>query len=64
MTKKQLVEQLSKYPDNMEVFIRMDGEEFSHYPLESVEQRNIRFSEGGETGPVAYDDVIVLDIEI
>lgn len=64
MTVKQAIQQLSKYPENMEVFIRVDGEEFSYYPLESIEHKNVRFSEGVEGGLVAYDDVIVLDTEI
>lgn len=64
MTAKQVIQQLSKYPENMEVFIRVDGEEFGYYPLESIEQKMGRFSEGGEGGPVAYDEIIILDTEI
>jgi len=63
MTIKQLKIELSKLPDTMDVFLKKENGDFDYAPLEIVEIKRIRFSEGGEDGPFAMSDVLVLDIE-
>lgn len=63
MTKKQIVEALAPYPDNMSVFMAERKTEFAYGLVNSVRVQEIAFMEepGGE--PISHDNVIVFDEE-
>lgn len=68
MTKKQLIEALAPYPDNMEVFMAERKTEFSYGLLNSVISKEVKFTEDPDAdddyeGPEAFDTVIILDEE-
>ncbi len=63
MNVKQLKEELSKYPDNMEIFLAERKTEFSFGLLNTVRKDKISFSEDPEEKPLAFDTVVILDEE-
>jgi hypothetical protein len=69
MTVKQLKEKLSKYPDNMEVFVAERKTEFAYGLVNSVRKEEILFTENpdfedfGEDEVSARDTVVIIDEE-
>jgi len=58
MTVKKLIEELQKYPENMEVILYNPDADFPNYPLEYVEQKNVRFCEDADNpNKEPYSDV-------
>lgn len=60
MTIRQLKEELSKYPDSMDVFLDERYTEFSYGLLNSVHSKEINFSEDEDAEPMATDIVVIL----
>lgn len=60
MTVKQLIEELKKYPENMDVFVGERLTDFTYGFVNSVESKEINFMEevGGE--PLSKDTVVVI----
>jgi hypothetical protein len=65
MTVKELKAELSKYPENMDVFIAERKTDFTFGLLNSVTKREVTFSEDPDyvTELNAKDDVLILDEE-
>lgn len=63
MNVKQLKEELSKYPDTMEVFVAERKSEFAFGLVNSAYAKEISFHEDFEGKPIAYEAVIILDEE-
>lgn len=65
MTVKELKIELSKYPENMDVFIAERKTDFTFGLLNSVTKREVTFSEDPDyvTELNAKDDVLILDEE-
>ena len=64
MTVRQLTNELSKYPDNMEVFMAERKTEFAFGLLNSVRSKKINFKDSPDDDEVlATDIVVVLDEE-
>jgi hypothetical protein len=63
MTIKQLKDELSKYPDNMDVYLAERKTEFAFGLVNSAYTKEITFSEDEEGEPLAKDTVVVLDEE-
>ena len=64
MNVKQLIEALSNYPANMDVFLAERKTEFAYGLLNSVRQQEIGFIEDpGDEEIMAKDIVIILDEE-
>jgi hypothetical protein len=65
MTVKELKTELSKYPENMDVFIAERKTDFTFGLLNSVTKREVTFSEDPDyvTELNAKDDVLILDEE-
>jgi len=62
MTKKQLIQALKKYPNDMEVFIDTESiqQEFQYNQFSTVSTKEIGFSEIPNGLCVAKDTVIIL----
>lgn len=60
MTVKELKSELSKYPDNMDVFMDERYTDFTYGLLNSVCQKEIEFSEDPDSKPWATDTVVIL----
>lgn len=63
MTVKQLIEKLKEFPQDMDVILYNEDAEFTHFPLEYVEQKNVRFCEDPddpEKEPYCDEECIVL----
>ncbi len=63
MTVKELKNKLETYPEHMEVLIEDTDGEFQFKPLEEMEVKNVKFSEGHEGEPFAFEDCLVLGEE-
>lgn len=64
MTVKELIENLQKYPSNMEVFLSERKTEFTYGLLNSVSSKQINFKEDPFDDEVlATDTVVILDEE-
>ncbi len=63
MTVKQLKEELSQYPDNMDVFIDERVTEFNYGLLNSVRKKDINMTEGPGGEVMARETVIILSEE-
>lgn len=64
MTVKQLKEKLSKYPENMEVFMAERKTDFTYGLVNSVRRDEINFKEDPfDEEVLARDTVIILDEE-
>lgn len=64
MTVKQLKEELSKYPDNMDVFLSERKTEFRYGLLNSIRSQEINLMEQpDDEEALATDTVIILDEE-
>lgn len=65
MTVKELKQELSKYPDNMDVFMAERKTDFSFGLLNSIIKREVVFSEDPDyiTEVHAKDEVLILDEE-
>ena len=61
MTVKELKKKLSRYPDDMEIFVSSDKTEFKYAPLDSVRSDEINFTEEPHGEPLATDMVVILD---
>lgn len=69
MTVKELKEKLSKYPDNMEVFVAERLTEFTYGLVNSCYSKEIRFTEDPygtdedeiENGTYSLETVVILD---
>lgn len=61
MTVAELIKELEKHPDNMDVFVKQTDDEFGISLLNEVKKVNAFFSEGnGNPETEAYDDVVIL----
>lgn len=61
MTVKELKNELEKYPDDMDVFIKQTNDEFELSLVNSIEKKNVLFSEGDDNPETeANDDVIII----
>lgn len=61
MTVKELIQKLSTYDENMEVFIEKTSDEFEYTIVNDVTVKNVLFSEGdGNPETEAYDDVVII----
>lgn len=58
MTVKKLREMLQDKPDNMEVFIKIEDDEYEYSLLNSVKVEKIHFTDGNA---MADDDCLVLN---
>lgn len=63
MTVKELIKELSKYPEHMDVFISERKTEFTYGLLNSVSSKTINFSEEPDGETLAMDHVVILDEE-
>jgi len=61
MTVKQLKEELSKYPDNMDVYVAERKTEFAYGLVNSVYEKVINFMEEPDGEVLSRDNVVVLD---
>ena len=61
MTVKKLIEKLSEYPENMEVFIAERKSEFTYGILNSVSKQEINFMEEPNGEVLSSDEVVILD---
>lgn len=64
MEVKKLKAILKDLPDHMEVVMKVETDTFDISTIESAKVKNVRFSEEGGTGPVAYEDCLVLSDDI
>lgn len=60
MTAQQLINELKKYPPNMNVFLDERLTEFRYGLLNSVRSKEITFSEDPDSEPLSSDRVIIL----
>lgn len=60
MTVKQLKEELSNYPDGMEIFMDERYSEFTYGLLNSVSKKEIAFVESPGDDLMATDTVVIL----
>lgn len=63
MTKKQLIEKLAPYPDDMDVFVASRKTEFTYGLVNSVRVEKIGMSEDPWDEPKCYVDAIIIDEE-
>jgi len=63
MTVKKLIETLSQYPENMEVFMAERKTEFTYGLLNSVSKQEINFMEEPNGEVLSRDEVVILDEE-
>ncbi len=63
MTVKELKHELSKYPDNMEVFVAERKTEFSYGLVNSVFSKEINMMEEPDSEPLAKETVVIIDEE-
>lgn len=63
MTVKQLIQKLSSFPENMEVFIAERKTEFSYGLVNSAYVKKINFGEDPDGEVLSTDNVVVLDEE-
>lgn len=61
MTKKQLIEKMKDFPDNMDIFIEKTNDEFHFSLLENALTKKVSFSDGKLKGK---EKVIVLTDEV
>lgn len=60
MTAQQLINELKRYPPNMDVFLDERLTEFKYGLLNSVGSKEITFSEDPWDAPISTDRVIIL----
>ena len=60
MKNKVLIEELKKLPENMEVVIEKINDEFKIGEIETIEVREIGFSESNDSKPLCKEKCIVL----
>ena len=63
MTVKELIKELSQYPENMDVFMAERKTEFSYGLVNSVSKKEINFMEEPDGEVLSRDNVIVIDEE-
>lgn len=64
MTVKKLKELLADVPDDMEVFIHQNENDFSHSLAESAQMRPLKFTDrSGPVPLVAYDQCFIISDE-
>lgn len=64
MTVKQLITELSKYPENMDVYLAERKSEFKYGLLNGVSKLRISFVEDPhDEAAMALEDVVILDEE-
>lgn len=61
MTIKKLKEIIKDLPDNLEVFIKKENDDFDYALVEEVEIRNVKFS---DDELIAYENVLVITDEL
>ncbi len=65
MTVQNLIKILQGYPPNMEVYIRELSSAFQYSPVESIEKKEIGFTEEpDDKRPLSKDTVLILSDEI
>ena len=60
MKNKVLIEELKKLPENMDVVIEKINDEFKIGEIETIEVREIGFSESNDLKPLCKEKCIVL----
>ena len=63
MIVKELIEKLSQYPENMDVFIADRKTEFEYGLANSVYKKEINFTEDPNGEVLSTDNVIIIDEE-
>lgn len=65
MTVKQLITELSKYPENMDVYLAERKTEFSYGLLNSIRKEEIHFEPDPDnpSGVMAKETAVILDEE-
>lgn len=65
MTVKELIEELKKHPEHLDVFINTEDDcDFQYKLLESIKFKNVGFAENPGDEPMAHEDVISLSADI
>ena len=62
MTKKELIEKLAPYPDNMDVFIEKTLDDFQYSLVSDISVKEVKYSDNG-IEPIAYDECIIISDE-
>jgi hypothetical protein len=63
MTVKDLKNELSKYPDSMQVFIAERKTDFTYGLVNTVSSKEIAFKEDPDGEALATDTVVIIDEE-
>jgi hypothetical protein len=63
MTCKELIKELSQYPENMDVFMAERKTEFAYGLVNSIGKKEINFMEEPDSEVLSTDYVIVIDEE-
>lgn len=63
MTVKKLIEKLSQYPENMEVFIAERKTDFTYGLLNTISKKEINFMEEPNSEVLLKGEVVILDEE-
>tara|TARA_R110000737_G_C14250060_1_gene426469 strand:+ start:325 stop:516 length:192 start_codon:yes stop_codon:yes gene_type:complete len=63
MTVKELIKELSQYPENMDVFMAERKTEFTYGLVNSIGKKEINFMEEPDGEVLSCDNVIVIDEE-
>ena len=63
MTVKELIKELSQYPENMDVFMAERKTEFTYGLVNSISKKEINFMEEPDGEVLSRDNVIVIDEE-
>ena len=63
MNDKELIKELSQYPENMDIFMAERKTEFTYGLVNSISKKEINFMEEPEGEVLSRDNVIVTDEE-
>jgi len=63
MTVKELIKELSQYPENMDVFMAERKTEFTYGLVNSINKKEINFMEEPDSEVLSRDNVIIIDEE-
>ena len=63
MTVKEIIKELSQYPENMDVFMAERKTEFTYGLVNSISKKEINFMEEHDGEILSSDNVIVIEEE-